>query len=141
MGKIKARHPTWKLQQRRVKKFVKRHLNKDTDPAGADDDVSITSVPSFQSNNERMSSKSLLRMYSKEKAVVIPEDAQEEKKETFNGSVENDEIDQTEKDNSDNKETQGIKNKDSKQNSCPYDTDLDELESDNEDCWAKCSIM
>ena len=70
-------------------------------------------------------------MYSKEKAVIIPEDAQEEKKETFNGSVENDEIDQTEKDNSNNKETQGIKNKDSKQNSCPYNNDLDELESDN----------
>ena len=34
-------HPDWKLPSRRVRKFLKRHLNNHLDPSGADDDATI----------------------------------------------------------------------------------------------------
>ena len=36
-------HPNWRIPERRVKKFIKRHVNRHQDPAGADDDT-VTSA-------------------------------------------------------------------------------------------------
>lgn len=44
--KLLEHHPDWKIPERRVKKFLKRHLSKHGDPSGADDDATITSMVS-----------------------------------------------------------------------------------------------
>jgi hypothetical protein len=36
-------HPNWRIPERRVKKFIKRHVNRHQDPSGADDDT-VTSA-------------------------------------------------------------------------------------------------
>ena len=45
--KLLEKNNNWKIPERRVKKFLKRHLNKHSDPSGADDDASMMSVRSF----------------------------------------------------------------------------------------------
>jgi hypothetical protein len=44
--KLLEHHTDWKIPERRVKKFLKRHLNKHGDPSGADDDATVLSVTS-----------------------------------------------------------------------------------------------
>jgi hypothetical protein len=36
-------HPNWRVPERRVKKFIKRHVNRHQDPSGADDDTVTSS--------------------------------------------------------------------------------------------------
>jgi hypothetical protein len=36
--KLTTEHPNWKIPERRVNKFLKRHLNKHKNPSAADDD-------------------------------------------------------------------------------------------------------
>lgn len=42
--KLAEYHPRWKLPTRRVRKFLKRHLNNHHDPSGADDDATVLTV-------------------------------------------------------------------------------------------------
>lgn len=55
---IKKEHPTWKLPERRVNKFVKRYMSEDKNLAGADDDA--TAATEYNKTEKTPSSPSKL---------------------------------------------------------------------------------
>jgi hypothetical protein len=68
--KLQKEHPSWKLPERRVNKFVKRYQSKHKNPAGADDDETAAVYKS------RGSTRNLFRLFSpnKGKNVTVPEE-------------------------------------------------------------------
>jgi hypothetical protein len=70
-------HPDWKLPERRVNKFLKRHLNSDKNPANADDDdTAISSEPNSPKKRSSLV-KPFTRLFGRKspKKNVAPEQA------------------------------------------------------------------
>ncbi|OEU22616.1 hypothetical protein FRACYDRAFT_259146 [Fragilariopsis cylindrus CCMP1102] len=77
--KIKIEHPNWKLPERRVNKFVKRYMSKEKNPAGADDDASVSTNQYKNEKKASSPSRSLFRMFSsrsKKNNLLSPPDDQ-----------------------------------------------------------------
>jgi hypothetical protein len=54
-------HPNWKIPERRVKKFLKRHLSQHANPAAADDDDDATMTTA--SSSKGPAAKRLLKFF------------------------------------------------------------------------------
>ena len=68
-NKIQKEHPGWKLPDRRVKKFVRRHTKGHKNPAGADEDATLAVMSTMTSTKKTMTklaarSTNLLRIIS-----------------------------------------------------------------------------
>jgi hypothetical protein len=153
--KIKTDHPNWKLPERRIKKFVKRYMSKDKNPAGADDDASV-STNQYKNEKKAFSpSRSLSRMFSsrsKKKNLSSPPDqlessfdtAPEAAPEPAKEEEENEEdtpVEETEKESKEEIEQIITTEKEDIAKEIVYETvDHDKVDSSN-DCFASCSIM
>ena len=71
-GKLKEEHPTWKLPERRVKKFVKKYISeKEANPPATDDeDASADKKPSLKKFSSP--SRSIRRLFSPKKKKDAP---------------------------------------------------------------------
>lgn len=71
-GKLKEEHPTWKLPERRVKKFVKKYVSeKEANPPATDDeDASADKKPSVKKFSSP--SRSIRRLFSPKKKKDAP---------------------------------------------------------------------
>jgi hypothetical protein len=72
-------HPDWKVPERRVNKFLKRHINNHKNPSAADDDETavIDLKESPPKNRTRKFGRPFTRLFSKRNAVETPEAAPE----------------------------------------------------------------
>lgn len=73
--KLLEHHPNWKIPERRVKKFLKRHLSKHSDPSCADDDGTTTTVSSTKSSPAKRLLKFLKIKKSNPPSSNVPEAA------------------------------------------------------------------
>ncbi len=62
--KLMEHHPNWKIPERRVKKFLKRHLSHSIDTSCADDDATLTTV----SSSKGTPVKRLLKLFKVKKS-------------------------------------------------------------------------
>jgi hypothetical protein len=164
--KIKAEHPNWKLPERRVNKFVKRYMSKDKNPAGADDDASVSTNRYKNEKKASSPSRSLFRMFSsrsKKNNLLSPPDqlgssldtappepvkegenaeeatppaGEEVAEETYNP----DEEEKLEKESKEEIEQITTEKDNNIDKEIAYKTDLDKVDSSC-DCFASCSIM
>lgn len=69
--KIQKQHPTWKVQERRVNKFVRRHAKGDKNPAGADDDATAAIYGGGSGSKSGSSARGLFRMFSSRRKNAV----------------------------------------------------------------------
>jgi hypothetical protein len=73
-------HPNWTVPERRVRKFLNRHLSNHADPSGADDDVTVaSSVETKSSSGNRfikfLSKRGSVRKLKTPSPTALPEAA------------------------------------------------------------------
>ena len=168
--KIKIEHPNWKLPERRVNKFVKRYMSKEKNPAGADDDASVSTNQYKNEKKASSPSRSLFRMFSsrsKKNNLLSPPDDQlgssldtapeaapepvrkEENAEEETPPVGEEVAEETYNPNEEEKLEKESKEeieqitteKDNIDKEIAYKTDLDKVDSSYDCCFASCSIM
>ena len=168
--KIKIEHPNWKLPERRVNKFVKRYMSKEKNPAGADDDASVSTNQYKNEKKASSPSRSLFRMFSsrsKKNNLLSPPDDQlgssldtapeaapepvrkEENAEEGTPPVGEEVAEETYNPNEEEKLEKESKEeieqitteKDNIDKEIAYKTDLDKVDSSYDCCFASCSIM
>jgi hypothetical protein len=74
-SKLLEHHPDWKIPERRVKKFLKRHLSQHGDPSEADDDATVVSVSGLIGPGKRL--RNLFKVNKRDSTKAVANDTPE----------------------------------------------------------------